>query len=542
MKEKLTGIAAKLILSVIGFGILLGAVSSVVGYGQFTTVLQQQYNDTAYEIAQEARTLLNPDKFDGYATTGQTDEEYLEIQSRLDDLVDATNVTFVYVALVDPSDYQTLTYVYDSVNSSTGFSRYPLGYVEKGIADKYVDDIRKLVTDGELATVYFYYYSEESGYHTSAALPVYDSKGNIKSIIVVEKTMTRLVNARNSYVIRVVIGTIAALVLFLAIFAVYLRKAIIKPVLTVAGEAKRFADTNEPSDELLKIRQKDEIGILAQSVGKMETDIVEYTKNLTAVTAEKERISTELNVAQGIQADMLPCIFPAFPERSEFSVYAAMSPAKEVGGDFYDFFLVDEDHIALVMADVSGKGVPAALFMVIAKTLIKNRTLMGGTPSEILTHVNDQLCEGNKAELFVTVWMAIVEISSGKGVAVNAGHEHPVIKRAGEENTGFEYVKYRHSPAVATMEGLKFRQHEFELKPGDVLFVYTDGVLEATNAKEELYGEDRLLEVMNKSDGESLENLLHSVRADVDSFVGEAPQFDDITMLGFTYYGKGKKN
>jgi sigma-B regulation protein RsbU (phosphoserine phosphatase) len=191
----------------------------------------------------------------------------------------------------------------------------------------------------------------------------------------------------------------------------------------------------------------------------------------------------------------------------------------------------------LVIADVSGKGVPAALFMVIAKTLIKNRTLMGGTPSEILAYVNNQLCEGNEAELFVTVWMAIVEISTGKGVSVNAGHEHPVIKRTGSGKDTFEYVKYKHSPAVAVMEGMKFRQREFEMKPGDLLFVYTDGVLEATNVNEEQYGEDRLLAVLDENKNEELDSILHCVKADVDKFVGSAPQFDDITMLGFEYYG-----
>ncbi len=249
---------------------------------------------------------------------------------------------------------------------------------------------------------------------------------------------------------------------------------------------------------------------------------------------EKERIGAELNVATQIQADMLPRIFPAFPERSEFDLFASMHPAKEVGGDFYDFFLVDDDHIALVMADVSGKGVPAALFMVIAKTLIKNRAQLGESPAEILQHVNEQLCEGNEAELFVTVWLAVIQISTGKGLAANAGHEHPVIRRADGK---YELVVYRHSPAVATMEGVRFREHTFELHPGDRLFVYTDGVPEATNAHDELFGCERMLAVLNSDPEPAPEQLLRNVRAEIDAFVGDAPQFDDITMLGFSYFG-----
>ncbi|MBR0167475.1 MAG: PP2C family protein-serine/threonine phosphatase, partial [Synergistaceae bacterium] len=260
-----------------------------------------------------------------------------------------------------------------------------------------------------------------------------------------------------------------------------------------------------------------------------------YVKNLAAVTAEKERIGAELNVATQIQADMLPRIFPPFPERKEFDIYATMTPAKEVGGDFYDFFLIDDDHLALVMADVSGKGVPAALFMVIAKTLIKNRAQMGGTPSEILADVNTQLCEGNEAELFVTVWLGILEISTGHVTASNAGHEFPAIYRPGE---GYTLFKTKQSPAVATMEGLRFRASEFTLNPGDDLYLYTDGVAEATNINDELYGTERMIDALNHTDGMTVEEILRTLKKSVDDFTGEAPQFDDITMLSLKYYGK----
>ena len=235
---------------------------------------------------------------------------------------------------------------------------------------------------------------------------------------------------------------------------------------------------------------------------------------------------------------MLPRIFPPFPDRKEFDIYATMDPAKEVGGDFYDFFLIDDDHLGLVMADVSGKGVPASLFMVIAKTLIKNRALLGGSPSEVLAYANDQLCEGNEAELFVTVWFAILQISTGKGVVANAGHEHPAICRAGGD---YELVIYNHAPAVAAMEGIRFSQHEFEMHPGDSLYVYTDGVPEATNVEEELFGTDRMLESLNRNKNADQKIILEEMKKDMDAFVGTADQFDDITMLGFKYFGPGKE-
>ena len=212
-----------------------------------------------------------------------------------------------------------------------------------------------------------------------------------------------------------------------------------------------------------------------------------------------------------------------------------MAPAKEVGGDFYDFFMVDDDHIALVIADVSGKGVPAALFMVIAKTLIKNRTqIKDSEPSDIFEDVNTQLCEGNEAGLFVTAWLCIVEISTGHCLVANAGHEHPAVKRKGGN---FELVEYKHSPALAMMEGMIFKQHEYQLNPGDTIFVYTDGVAEATDASYELFGTERMLESLNSKPDATVYEILNNMTKSINDFVKEAPQFDDITMIAFRYNG-----
>ncbi len=250
--------------------------------------------------------------------------------------------------------------------------------------------------------------------------------------------------------------------------------------------------------------------------------------------AKRERIENELQLATNIQAGVLPHTFPPFPDRHEFDIYASMTPAKEVGGDFYDFFLIDEDHLGLVMADVSGKGVPAALFMMVSRALIRAHLQNGDSPAQALAHANEQLCEGNGAELFVTVWAAVLEISTGRGVAANAGHEHPALRRA---NGAYELQIYRHSPAVATMEGLRFREHEFQLDPGDSLFVYTDGVAEATNAANELFGNERMLAALNVDPDAKPETVLSNVMLGIDAFVANAEQFDDITMLCLKYNG-----
>ncbi len=247
---------------------------------------------------------------------------------------------------------------------------------------------------------------------------------------------------------------------------------------------------------------------------------------------ERQRISTELDVATHIQADMLPRIFPAFPDRPEFDIYATMNPAKEVGGDFYDFFMVDERHLAIVVADVSGKGVPAALFMVIGKTLIKDHTKPNTDLGDVFTEVNEILCESNNEGLFITAFEGVLDLVTGEFSFVNAGHEMPFIAKAGGV---YEAYKLRAGFVLAGMEGMQYKSGRIQLSPGDKIFQYTDGVTEATNSSHELYGMERLTDILVKNTDMPPAALLPVVKADIDAFTGEAPQFDDITMLCVEY-------
>ena len=281
-------------------------------------------------------------------------------------------------------------------------------------------------------------------------------------------------------------------------------------------------------------RTGDEIEVLAESFAKQSARTTLYIDEIRRVTAEKERIEAELDMASRIQGSQLPRLFPPFPDRKEFSLFASMTPAKEVGGDFYDFFMIDHDHMGFVMADVSGKGVPAALLMMVSRVLIKSGLQNGKGPAETLASVNSQLCESNEADFFVTVWCAVLEISTGRGIAANAGHEHPALRR---KDGGYELQIYRHSMPVGAMKDIPFRQHAFQLFPGDSFFVYTDGVPEATNQQKELYGTERMLAALNRESDALPEQILANVTQDINSFVDGAEQFDDITMLSFRYLG-----
>ena len=359
--------------------------------------------------------------------------------------------------------------------------------------------------------------------------------GVVKGIIGVEIPMATLESALHEYITNSVMATVAIVVVLIAIFMMYMYRNMISPIHLISNEAEKFVDSNAEVSELLStIKTRDEIQRLSESVLKMEIGIKEYIANITKITAEKERIGAELNVAKQIQADLLPSIFPAFPEREEFDIYATMNPAKEVGGDFYDFFMLDENHLVFVVADVSGKGVPAALFMVIAKTLIKNQVLKGEEPASVFEAVNNQLCENNKEGMFVTAWMGVLEVSTGNLTYVNAGHNPPLIK--GEDGS-FRYLNCTPGFILAGLEGIPYTQDTLQLRKGDSICLYTDGVPDTINIQEEMYGEDRLEIAINAHKEETPEEILRVIKAELDLFSGEAEQFDDVTMLCMKYKG-----
>ena len=385
----------------------------------------------------------------------------------------------------------------------------------------------------------------EFGYDYTGMIPIRNSQGKAVALLAIDISMNEIAKVLVNYALATL-----GLMIVISLLAVYLvnrwlKNRVTDPVLRLEKVSEAFVESSHkaetPEDLIINdpdIHTGDEIESLSGAMSDMFAGMKKYMSSLVSVTKEKERIGAELNVATSIQASMLPRIFPAFPGRKEFDIFATMDPAKYVGGDFYDFFMLDDNTIGLVMADVSGKGVPAALFMVISKTLIKNRCQVSRSPADVLNYVNDQLCEGNDGDMFVTVWLAILDINTGKGRAANAGHEHPAIRRKGGK---YELDVYRHSPAVATMEGMHFREHPFELNPGDSLFVYTDGVPEANNENGEFYGTDRMIECLNADPEATVHELLVEVREDIRKFAGPAEQFDDITMLAFEFWGPDGK-
>ena len=323
-------------------------------------------------------------------------------------------------------------------------------------------------------------------------------------------------------------------VVLLSLLAAFIvSRRIVKPLQDMTATIIDSSQTGRLFEMKPLYRTGDEIEVLAESFDELSQKTKQYIQDITRITKEKERVNTELNMANQIQTGMLPHIFPAFPSRREFDIHASMTPAKEVGGDFYDFFLIDPDHLCMVIADVSGKGVPAALFMMVTKAILKNNAMMGRSPAEILSTANDTICTNNKMEMFVTVWLGILEISTGTVTAANAGHEYPALEQKGV----FSLVKDPHGFVIGGMEGMRYQEYQLQLRPGDRLFLYTDGVPEAMAASEEMFGSERMLEALNRNTSAAPRQILEGVRGAVDAFVQDAEQFDDLTMLCVEYKG-----
>ena len=363
--------------------------------------------------------------------------------------------------------------------------------------------------------------------------------GNASLWFVYSCDIAKVEESRRTFLLRSLLLVVGLVIAAIGVSLLLLRRIAVKPLRKLAAAVDEFSVQQKGGERKTivepDVSSNDEIGDIARNFRSMQNRILEDTENLTRMTAERERISTELDLATRIQTDMLPTVFPPFPERTDFSIYASMDPAKAVGGDFYDFFLVDDDHLALVIADVSGKGIPAALFMMISKIMVQDRAKTGLSPARVLEEVNEAILENNSEDMFVTVWLGVLELSTGKLTAANAGHEYPFVMQPG---AGFQIYKDPHGFVVGTMPEMKYLDYELQLAAGSKLFLYTDGVPEASNAELELFGSERLLAALNECAGEEPQQILRQVRERIDAFVGEAEQFDDLTMLCLEYRGK----
>ena len=368
-----------------------------------------------------------------------------------------------------------------------------------------------------------------------------DEDGNTIAIAELDIDITQIGYSIIQLALVISLFIIFVLAFALNLYFYYTKREVLKPILQLDGATKNLVDKLKRNEKTqhLNIRTNDEIESLSHSFESMEENLRNYIIENNAITAEREQIKAQLSLATGIQSDMLIKEFPPFPERTEFDIYASMNPAREVGGDFYDFFLIDDNQLALVIADVSGKGFPAALFMMRTMLMIQSLATNTDNPALILEKLNKLICKNNDSKMFVTVWLGILDLNTGVLKASNAGHEFPIIKEPGKQ---FELYKDKHSFVVGGKKKTKFKEYELVLQPGTTLFLYTDGVPEATNSDGVRFQIDNTLGALNKNPNASVSELVKTVATDVSDYVLDAEQFDDLTMLCIEYKGRKDNN
>ena len=537
MKDPRKSIVFKSVFGIVFLLFLFAIIVNIIGYKGFTESLLTLYAEDGFRTAETAAELIDADKIDEYEQSGGITEEYKAVWNGLDRLCNAQGVTFIYLIRPDRTDYGHIKFIFSTVNKDSEFEPYEFGYLRETTNDEYREKYKNLYdgkTEKEMLVRDKGYI--ESGSHITVMIPMKDSSGRVQALLCVQRQMDGMTLSRRSYVENVSLVLIILAIIVIIGQGIYLHKSFLGPVKKITAEAVRFADENAVKGSKLTdtIKNTDEIGVLADSVDKMESRIEKYIDHIGTITAEKERINTELSLATRIQYGMLPHTFPAFPDNKEFDIYASMDPAKEVGGDFYDFFMTDDTHLCMVMADVSGKGVPAALFMMATKIMLAINAKTGKSPAEILEDANNRICANEHEEMFVTVWLGILDITTGKVTAANAGHEYPILMQADGE---FELFKDKHGFVVGGMEDMIYKEYEFTMQPGAKLFLYTDGLPEATDKNNEMFGTERTLDVLNKYKTSTPKEILNGVTTAVNDFVRDAEQFDDMTMLAIYYYG-----
>ncbi len=538
------------IYTIIFMGILTTTIASI-GYKLYYDNVIESYVNYAETVLEYAYRKAEKYSFGDMIAHREMPKDYEVFRTELNEIKDCSDIEYLYAIYFDDiADIHSLTYAINAKTKKEQSSGLPLSELftymgipveEGGFEDETLLILQQAVKDKKRKTGTLTGYSDVYGHMLNGYHVVFDRYDHPVGLLCVEIDINRINLGLYSYARTVLLAATVFTILIILLFVYYAKRYLTDPIMKIIKSSTSFVEEmncgTEPNALVYadtQIRSHGDIGMLAENVKSLADSVKSYMTNLKAATAERERINTELSLATKIQEGMLPNIWPPFPARTEFDIYASMDPAKEVGGDFYDLFMIDDDHLCMVMADVSGKGIPAALFMMAAKIILSNNAMQGKTPAKILEDANTAICANQHEEMFVTVWLGILTISTGRLVSANAGHEYPVIKMPNED---FLLIKDKHGFVIGGLEGVKYKEFETTLLPGAKLFVYTDGVPEATNAEGAFFGTDRMTKALNEAADKPPKEILAHVRQAIDGFVENAEQFDDLTMLCMEYKG-----
>jgi len=531
------------------FSILLSIAVGTVGFVIYYQSTMDRFKAYINTLLRVTLTEVDGDDVENYIShaeekDGSVVDNYKADQFFLDDIKTASDIEYIYI--VEPLNTEAadnMKYVL-SGNTQDDYEKGNIVYAGKLTGTEYEPDVAKVYLDHmQKDSQSVYYYANESafGLMYTGMIQIKNSAGKNVAILAIDIKIEEIRSFMKTYIIFEGLGLLLLVGIFLVLEYIWMKKRIVGNIMRVQIAAEDFVESShgvtDPEALVFRdpqVKTGDEIQALSDSFVSMSDDMKKYMVNLINETKDKERIGAELSVATQIQEDMLPNIFPAFPERKEFDLFALMHPAKEVGGDFYDFYWLDDNRLAFVVADVSGKGVPAAMFMVIAKIIMKNIMQMGKSVNETMALTNDQLCDGNKEGFFVTAWLGVLDVNTGIVEYANAGHNPPLILSEGKA----KWVECEPGLVLGAMDGMSYDKFTLQLKKNDRILLYTDGVPESINTKTEAYGEERMVEMIEQTGVKSVQESVRTIKKDIEDFAGEEEQFDDITMLMLQYTGR----
>ena len=517
------------------FAILVATLVCLISYASYSSSMLEHYGRYAIGTATLAASKLDPDELLHYAKTLTRDERYGVIEAELEIIRKSVGVKYLYVQMpVSDSKYMYLFDVYDPDEEEEEGPITELGAL--GNYDHNFEAAKHAMSTGEptrkldiTRSVY--------GYLASAYIPIQDKNtGDYFAYVGVDISMDYIIGFLTRYL--TVIASATAIVMALSFSALFflVRRLVVNPIKTIAAKTGEFTrNVDNINFKGLQISSNDEIGDLSASVNMMFGEIRDFASRLAEETARHERVQSELNMAKAIQESVLPKDFPPFLDYPDSTIFASMAPAKEVGGDFYDFFVVGKNKLAFAIADTSGKGIPAALFMMKARTLIKTHALSGNDPRELLEAANNQLCQNNDTGMFVTAFIGILDTKLNILRYANAGHMPPILLRGSQVG----WMPVVPGLALGVLENISFVTQEIAFEKDDLLLLYTDGVTEAVDKKDELFGNKRLMSLLSMKLKEAAEiestispkELIQTVSDAIKQFAADAEQADDITML-----------
>jgi sigma-B regulation protein RsbU (phosphoserine phosphatase) len=514
--------------------IFLCVIIVLISYFSYRDEMFKRYDANISSLVHTAAALVPADKVNQYYETQQTDADYDQLIEQFQIIQEQNHLEYLYAYVPTADGFKVFGQGtkpgqegHFVLGDFLGTSYYPQADIDAANNLFNNPDAPKTIISND----------SDFGYLISAFEVMRDAQGNPILVVGADMSMKDINKTLNAYIILVSSIALLIFVLFITIYLLFLNKSIIDPLQVIVDNATDFVNINmdENLGEIvalnIDVKTGDEIEILAEAFNKMTSDISRYIKELTSVTSERERIETELRIATLIQEGMLPRNFE-YPDRYEFTLYASMRAAKDVGGDFYDFFFVDDDHFCITIGDVSGKGVPAALFMAMTKATVKDLVLRRLPVDEVMTEANINLCNNNEQGMFVTLLIAIINVKTGVFQWCDAGHDPAIIWK---KDGTVEMLTGKKGFVCAGMETAKYKMNESQIEKGDIIYLYTDGIPEANNTKNEFYGLERLKTLVASKDEHDIKSLCADILADVDEFADTEPQFDDITMLGFKF-------